>query len=68
MTAEQEFSGAKGLRSRVYIYDAAARVGTPDERHGGFYPDRELVGYLADRAAVRGDRSVERVLHAAGLH
>ena len=62
-----EFRGAKGLRSRVYIYDVAARVGTPDERHGGFYPDRELVGYLVDKAECRGDRNVERVLHAAGL-
>ena len=64
----QEFSGVKGLRSRVYIYDVAARVGTADERHGGFYPDRPLVAYLIDKAECRGDRDVERVLRAAGLH
>jgi hypothetical protein len=62
-----EFRGAKGLRSRVYIYDVAARVGTPDERHGGFFPDRELVGYLLDKLELKGDRDAEKVIRAAGL-
>jgi hypothetical protein len=62
-----EFKGAKGLRSRVYIYDVAARVGTPDERHGGFFPDRELVGYLLDKLELKGDRDAEKVIRAAGL-
>lgn len=62
-----EFSGAKGLRARIYVYDVAARIGTADERHGGFYPDRELVGYLLDKLELKGDRDAERVIRAAGL-
>ncbi|MBK7823305.1 MAG: hypothetical protein IPJ61_20175 [Tessaracoccus sp.] len=62
-----EFSGAKGLRARIYVYDAAARVGTPDERYGGFYPDRPLVAYLLDKREAQGDRKAGDVLRAAGL-